>query len=76
MQKGYSKKMRCLELTFRCSIGAMHEDLVLDASNALVRCHTKRMLADVLTKPLDHVRHWALLAMMRMTLPSGEMPVY
>ena len=54
----------------------MHEDLVLDAINALVRCHTKRMLADVLTKPLDHVRHWALLAMMGMSLPSGEMPMY
>ena len=54
----------------------MHEDLVLDANNALVRCNTKRMLADVLTKPLDHARHWALLAMMGMSLPSGEMPMY
>ena len=60
----------------RLSLGAMHEDLILDANNALVRCNTKRMLADVLTKPLDHVRHWALLAMMGMSLPSGEMPVY
>ena len=54
----------------------MHEHLVLDASNALVRCNTKRMLADVLTKPLDHDRHWVLLAMMGMSTPSGEQPAF
>ena len=58
----------------RLSLGALHEDLIEDANNALVRCNTKRMLGDVLTKPLDHARHWALLAMMGMSLPSGEMP--
>ena len=74
IERGYSRALAYLVKHQRLSLGAMHEDLVLDANNALVRCNTKRMLADVLTKPLDHVRHWALLAMMGMSLPSGEMP--
>ena len=76
VERGYSRALAYLVKHQRLSIGAMHEDLVLDPSNALVRCHTKRMLADLLTKPLDHVRHWTLLAMMGMSLPSGEMPSY
>ncbi len=54
----------------------MHEDLVRDASNALVRCNTKRMLADILTKPLDHDRHWRFLAMMGMSTPAVSMPAF
>ena len=76
VERGYSRALAYLVKHQRLSIGAMHEDLVLDPSNALVRCSTKRMLADVLTKPLDHVRHWVLLAMMGMSLPSGELPMY
>ena len=60
----------------RLSLSAMHENLVRDASNALMRRNTKRMLADVLTKPLDHDRHWTLLAMMGMSTPSGSMPAF
>ena len=74
IERGYSRALAYLVKHQRLSLGAMHEDLIADADNALVRCNTKRMLADVLTKPLDHVRHWALLAMMGMSLPSGEMP--
>ena len=76
IERGYSRALAYMVKHQRLSLGAMHEDLVLDANNALVRCHTKRMLADLLTKPLDHVRHWALLAMMGMSLPSGELPMY
>ena len=76
VERGYSRALAYLVKHQRLSIGAMHEDLIEDPSNALVRCSTKRMLADLLTKPLDHVRHWALLAMMGMSLRSGELPVY
>ena len=76
VERGYSRALAYLVKHQRLSIGAMHENHVEDPSNALVRCHTKRMLADLLTKPLDRVWHWALLAMMGMSLPSGELPVY
>ena len=74
VERGYSRALAYLIKHQRLSLGAMHEDLICDANNALVRCNTKRMLADVLTKPLDHVRHWTLLAMLGMSLPSGELP--
>ena len=76
VERGYSRALAYLVKHQRLSLGAMHEDLILDANNALVRCNTKRMLADVLTKPLDHDRPWTLLAMMGMLLPSGELPAF
>ena len=76
VERGYSRALAYLVKHQRLSLGALHEDLILDAHNTIVRCNTLRMLADVLTKPLDHVRHWALLVMMGMSLPSGEMPLY
>ena len=54
IERGYSRALAYLVKHQRLSLGAMHEDLVEDSSNALVRSNTKRMLADVLTKPLDH----------------------
>ena len=45
VERGYSRALAYLVKHQRLSLGAMHEDLILDANNALVRCNTKRMPA-------------------------------
>ena len=74
IERGYSRALAYMVKHQRLSLGALHEDLILDSSNTIVRCNTLRMLADVLTKPLDHGRHWSLLAMMGMSMPGGKLP--
>ena len=50
----------------RLSVGTLHEEFVEDPANAVRKADSRRMLADLLTKPMAHDRHWSLVLMLGM----------
>ena len=63
IRRGYSRKMAHLPRHQKVSLGSLHERLVEDPTGAIDQIPTKRQLADLLTKGLDHTGHWVLVHM-------------
>ena len=67
VKRGYSRKMAHLPRHQNVSLGSLHERLVEDPAGAISQIPTKRQLADLLTKGLDHTAHWVLVYMTGMS---------
>ena len=63
IRRGYSRKLAVLAKHERISLGALYEELIEKEANDLTQVPTKRMEADLLTKPFSHTRHWVLISM-------------
>ena len=57
VKKGFSRKMSYLAKYQKVSLGMMH-DYYAHPHNLLAKVDSGANRADLLTKPLDHTKHW------------------
>jgi len=72
IRKGYSRRMAHVVRHQRCSIGALHEELIERPGGALEQIPSKKQLADVLTKALAHELHWPLIQQIGLWLGGAQ----
>lgn len=69
IEKGYSKKLRHLSRTHRCSIGLLHECANdPDLGMSVVHCPTATMKADLFTKASDTTKFAVVVDMIGMRI--------
>ena len=72
IRKGYSRRMAHVVRHQRCSIGALHEEVIERSGGALEQIPSKKQLADVLTKALAHELHWPLIQQIGLWLGGAQ----
>ncbi len=65
VKKGFSRKLSYMAKYQKISSGMMH-DYYAHPMNLLAKVGSGANRADALTKPLDHVKHWAHITAMGM----------
>ena len=73
VEKGYSRRLAYIKKTQRISIGWLH-DHFLREDTTLARVDTLKNWSDILTKALDHAKHWGHLARMGLRGSPQVMP--
>ena len=68
VHSGHSRRMSHLRKQAGVSLGALR-DYFVDTENSLSHETTEKMSADLLTKPLDHVKHWRFAEELGLGMP-------